>query len=65
MHVNIKHLVMFTVRYIDRGQNPDLFTRHQLEQSLADHQAVQQKVQAYKVCFFFAFSCRYDNMYVQ
>ena len=35
--------------YIDKGQNPELFTRHQLEQTLADHQAVQKKVEAYKV----------------
>lgn len=36
-------------RYIDEGYNPELFTRDQLEQSLADYNAVQQKVQAYKV----------------
>lgn len=37
-------------RYIDESHNPELFTCHQLEQSLADYRAVQKKVQAYKVC---------------
>ena len=32
--------------YIDKGHNPELFTCHQLEQALADHQAVQHKVHA-------------------
>ena len=36
--------------YIDSGRNPELFTRHQLEQTLSDYEAVQRKVQAYKVC---------------
>lgn len=40
------------LRYIDSGQNPELFTRNQLKQTLEDHQAVQKKVQAYKVCKF-------------
>lgn len=35
--------------YIDSGRNPELFTRHQLEQTLSDYEAVQRKVQAYKV----------------
>ena len=39
-------------RYIDEGHNPELFTSHQLEQSLADYRAVQKKVQAYKVSLF-------------
>lgn len=40
---------MYIPSYIDQGHNPELFTRHQLEQTVADHQAVQRKVQAYKV----------------
>ena len=35
--------------YVDDGRNPQLFTQHQLEKTLADHQAVQKKVEAYKV----------------
>ena len=34
---------------MDDGRNPQLFTQHQLEKTLADHQAVQKKVEAYKV----------------
>ncbi|CAI8032873.1 Mediator of RNA polymerase II transcription subunit 10 [Geodia barretti] len=36
------------LNYIDTGRNPELFTRHQLEQTLSDYEAVQRKVQAYK-----------------
>lgn len=36
------------LNYIDSGRNPELFTRHQLEQTLSDYEAVQRKVQAYK-----------------
>ena len=43
---------MYIPSYIDQGHNPELFTRHQLEQTVADHQAVQRKVQAYKVSRF-------------
>lgn len=43
---------LFFSRYIDEGHNPELFTSHQLEQSLADYRAVQKKVQAYKVSLF-------------
>ena len=37
--------------YIDSGRNPELFTRHQLEQTLSDYEAVQSKVQAYKAIY--------------
>ena len=51
--LNIMHDVISLqycfLRYIDSGQNPELFTRNQLKQTLEDHQAVQKKVQAYKV----------------
>lgn len=43
---------IFHGSYIDKGQNPELFTRHQLEQTVADHQAVQKKVEAYKVSIY-------------
>ena len=42
-------LIIHICRYIDEGHNPELFTRHQLKQTLADHEAVQRKVKAYKV----------------
>ena len=42
-------LLLSSCSYIDQGHNPELFTRHQLEQTLEDHEAVQRKVQAYKV----------------
>ena len=41
--------------YIDSGRNPELFTRHQLEQTLSDYEAVQRKVQAYKVVMSFQY----------
>lgn len=47
-------LFLCLFRYIDEGHNPELFTSHQLEQSLADYRAVQKKVQAYKVDLFSA-----------
>lgn len=37
------------LNYVDDGRNPQLFTQHQLEKTLADHQAVQKKVEAYKL----------------
>ena len=47
---DVKHsLQLFSSSYIDSGRNPELFTRHQLEQTLSDYEAVQRKVQAYRV----------------
>jgi mediator of RNA polymerase II transcription subunit 10 len=37
------------LNYVDEGRNPDLFTQHQLEKTLADYQAVQKKAETYKV----------------
>ena len=61
--------VTYIPSYIDQGHNPELFTRHQLEQTVADHQAVQRKVQAYKVslsgcysnsnCYTWQYGCFY------
>ena len=34
--------------YIDDGKNPELYSKHQLEQTLAKYQAVGKKVEAYK-----------------
>ena len=46
----ISAVTVFSIpRYIDQGHNPELFTRHQLEQTVEYHQEVQRKVQAYKV----------------
>ena len=53
--------VIIFLRYIDSGQNPELFTRNQLRQTLEDHQAVQKKVQAYKVLIFY---CEARNCFV-
>jgi len=41
----------FHFSYIDEGKNPELYSKHQLEQTLAKHQAVGKKVEAYKVIF--------------
>ena len=51
-YVNL-HLINYSLcaahSYVDDSRNPELFTKHQLEKTLADHQAVQKKVEAYKV----------------
>lgn len=43
-------MTLFSNRsYIDEGKNPELYSKHQLEQTLAKYQAVDKKVEAYKV----------------
>lgn len=42
--------------YIDEGKNPELYSKHQLEQTLAKYQAVGKKVEAYKVNCSITFS---------
>ncbi|XP_065917461.1 mediator of RNA polymerase II transcription subunit 10-like [Dysidea avara] len=42
------HVPLEVISYIDEGKNPELYSKHQLEQTLAKHQAVGKKVEAYK-----------------
>ena len=55
-------LILYCYSYIDSGRNPELFTRHQLEQTLSDYEAVQRKVQAYKVAMSVTLSSVIDSL---
>ena len=42
-------MIALCIRYIDKGKNPQLYTKDCMEKSLAKNEAVKGKIDAFKV----------------